>query len=377
MAGANPAMLIRVAATLTELKANLAQGKSQIETTTAAMGKLSASFTGEKIIQSAHNVTAAVNAIGGASKLTEAEQARVNATVTKAIEKYQLLGKEAPAAMLALAEATKAVPPPVPPKTWDDIGASMQKFGQGATTVGLGLTGALTAPILGVAGAAIKLGMDAVESENLVSVSFGSMKGAAEDWSKGLSKNLGLNEFELRKTAGTLFNMTTSMGLSKDAAFQMSTGVAELAADMASFRNIPMEEALLKIKSGLTGEAEPLKAIGILVNDATIKTEAYRVGIAKQGAELTETQKVQARWSAILRQTANDQGDLARTMDSPSNQLRIMRTRIEEAATSLGVSLMPMVQQIIGWVAKLVPYIQDGVKWFTSLPEPVKLGPLR
>lgn len=107
MAASNPALIVRVAATIAELKANLAEGKSQIETTTAAMGKLAASFSGDKLIQQAQNVTAAVNSIGGASKLTEAEQARVNATIEKALEKYRALGREAPAGMQALADETK------------------------------------------------------------------------------------------------------------------------------------------------------------------------------------------------------------------------------------------------------------------------------
>lgn len=104
---ANPALVIRVAANLAELKANLIEGKAQIETTTAAMTKLAAGLQGDKLIQRAHDIVAAVNQIGGVSKLTEAEQVRLNATLEKAIEKYRVLGKEAPASMVALAEATR------------------------------------------------------------------------------------------------------------------------------------------------------------------------------------------------------------------------------------------------------------------------------
>jgi len=104
---ASPVLLVRVAATIEELKRNLAEGVSQIETTTATMGKLAASFSGDKLIQAAQNVTAAVNAIGGASKLTDAEAARVNATLEKALEKYAALGRVAPAGMRELADETK------------------------------------------------------------------------------------------------------------------------------------------------------------------------------------------------------------------------------------------------------------------------------
>lgn len=247
-------------------------------------------------------------------------------------------------------------------------------FASSARNVGLTATAAITLPLVAAGGAAIKLGMDAIESENLVSVSFGNMKGAADDWSKNLSKNLGLNEYELRKTAGTIFNMTSSMGVNRKAAFDMSTGVAMLAADMASFRNMSIDEALVKIRSGLVGETEPLKAIGILVDEATTKQEAYRIGIAKYGSELTQVQKVEARWSAILRQTANDQGDLARTIDSPANALRVLSQRIQNAGISFGMALMPAVEKAIGLMKNGVGVLESFVGWFAALPEPVQLA---
>ena len=110
MAPLSPAqggMLIRIAANIEELRRNLAEGRNHIETTTAAMTKLASGLEGNKLIQSAHNIVAAVDQIGGATRLTEAEKARLNATLAKAIEKYQVLGKEAPAAMVALEETTR------------------------------------------------------------------------------------------------------------------------------------------------------------------------------------------------------------------------------------------------------------------------------
>ena len=138
-----------------------------------------------------------------------------------------------------------------------------------------------------------------------------------------------------------LFTMSESMGLTSDAAFELSTGAVELAADMASFYNLSHEDVLDKIKAGLTGEAEPLKRLGILVNENTIKQVAYNAGIAARGAVLTETQKVEARWLAITQQTTKAQGDLARTMESPTNQLRRMKSELMEAFTALSQALLP------------------------------------
>lgn len=108
---ASPAMVVRIAADLAALRAALAEGKNEIVTTTAAMTRLSTSLQGDRLIQAAHNIVGAVQQVGGAAKLTEAEKARLNTTLSKAIEKYKLLGKEAPRAMLELRDATKAVGP--------------------------------------------------------------------------------------------------------------------------------------------------------------------------------------------------------------------------------------------------------------------------
>jgi predicted transcriptional regulator len=248
----------------------------------------------------------------------------------------------------------------------------LESFAGSAIKAGTVLSIGVTAPILAVGGAAIKMGIDAVESANLVKVSFGDMASAAHAWAAKLSESFGLNRYETEKLAGTLFTMTTGMGLSKDAAFEMSTGIVQLAADMASFRNIPFQEAFDKIRAGIVGETEPLRQLGILVDENTVKTYAYSTGIARQGDELTAQQKVLARWGAILKQTSNDQGDLARTLESPANQLRIMRSRIEEATTALGMALIPVVSSVTSSLLALTPYLQRAADWFGRLPDSVR-----
>ncbi len=363
----SPVLAVRVVANVAEMKKALAEGQAQIVTTTAQMAKMAAAYQGDKLIMQSHNLTAAITQIGGASKLTEAEADRVHATLSKAIEKYRVLGKEAPAAMVALAEATRRVETPTV-----SLEQRLTALGGTLRTLGAGLTATVTAPIVGLGAAALKFGMDAVESENLVSVAFGAMRNQADAWSKSLSSQLGLNQFELRKTAGTIFTMTNSMGLAKDESFAMATGVAQLAADMASFRNLRMEDTLEKIRSGLTGEAEPLKALGILVDEATVKAYAYQVGIAAQGAELTQQQKVMARWGVILKQTSNDQGDLARTLDSPANKLRVLKERVTETATELGIKLLPYAEKAIAVMLDVAARAQALVHWFGTLPSPVR-----
>jgi phage-related minor tail protein len=243
------------------------------------------------------------------------------------------------------------------------LGQASQKLGEIGTkmsSVGKSMTASISLPILGVGTAATKMAMDAVESENLFEVSMGSMAGAARSWSEDLSNSLGMNEYGVRQNVATFNAMITSMGLTADESLGMSEGLTKLSYDMASFYNLKPEEAFEKLKSGIAGEAEPLKALGILVNDNTIKTYAYSHGIAKQGAALTESQKVQARYGAILQATEKAQGDLGRTMDSPTNKLRILKEQAAELAISFGQALIPILE-------KLIAFVKPIVEWFSNL----------
>jgi hypothetical protein len=194
---------------------------------------------------------------------------------------------------------------------------------------------------------AISSAMDAVESESLFSVSMGNMAQSARDWSNQLQESLGLNAYEVRKNVGLFYNMTTSMGLARDQAYGVSTGLTQLAYDMSSFYNQSPDEMFQKLQSGLSGEVEPLKRLGIIVNETTTQNYAYSHGIAAVGTQLSETQKVMARYGAIMEQTKNAQGDLARTIMSPANQLRLLQTQLQMASINLGNAFLPIVTIVL------------------------------
>jgi len=247
-------------------------------------------------------------------------------------------------------------------KGLDNASSSLDRLGRKMQVAGRRLSLAVTAPLAAVGAAAIKTGMDAIESENLFEVSMKGMADAARKWSDELSSSLGLNRFEIRKTVGTFNVMLKSMGLSEKAAFDMAKGLSQLAYDMASFYNLKPEEAFLKLQSGISGEIEPLKRLGILVNENTIKHYALTQGIIKQGETLSEQQKVLARYGVIMEQTSDAQGDLARTLDSPANKMRALRSRITELSAEIGMKLLPAFVEILRQVEKVV-------KWFSNLSE--------
>ena len=205
----------------------------------------------------------------------------------------------------------------------------------------------------------IQLGMDAIESDSLFETSLGKWSDSVRSWSDEVSDALELNAVNIRKNTGVIFNMTSSMGVAEENALKLSKGISLLSEDMASFYNLDSSEAFNKLRAGLTGETEPLKALGILVDENTVKQVAYSSGIAKTGAELTQQQKVLARYVAILKQTGNAQGDLARTLDSPANQMRLLKNQIQQAGLALSNFFLPIVQAVL-------PYITAFAKVITS-----------
>lgn len=245
-----------------------------------------------------------------------------------------------------------------------------------------------------MAAKSLKMAIDVHESENLFSVSMGKMADAARSWSKDLSKSLGLNQYELRRQIGVVNNMLTAMGMTEKGAFSMSKQFVELAQDMASFFDLPMEEAFQKLQSGISGEIEPLRRLGIMVDQNTVKQIALRKGLIEQGQELTQLQKTQLRWVAILDQTQKAQGDLARTMDSPANKLRRLRARFAEISTTIGVKFIGAFSNALDSIDDLLPKIENlaellapklataattafegldkMVRTFTSLPKPIQ-----
>lgn len=203
----------------------------------------------------------------------------------------------------------------------------------------------------------IVTGMNAVESDSLFDTSLGAMADSVREWSNEISDALGLNAVAMRKNTGVIYNMTTSMGLAEANALTMSKGISLLSEDMASFYNLSSTEAFNKLRAGLTGETEPLKALGILVDENTIKQVAYSEGIATTGSELTQQQKVLARYVAILKQTGNAQGDLARTINSPANQLRILKNQVSQLGLAFSNFLLPVVSAVLPYITAFTKVI--------------------
>lgn len=233
--------------------------------------------------------------------------------------------------------------------------------------LGMSKRAALALGGLGLAGAGLgakftKMAGDAEEVRSKFQTVFGGEMTRMVRQLDTFSKATGASRYELRQQTADLGALLVPLiGTRKEAA-NLSVGFTKLATDLSSFNNVPVEEALLAIRSGLVGEAEPLRRFGVLLNEAAVKAEAYRAGIAKAGAELTEQQKVQARANLIMQQTKLAQGDATRTADSFTNQLRRLKNQASDTATDLGMKLLPVATKILEALNKWGPVIADRIQ---------------
>ena len=219
----------------------------------------------------------------------------------------------------------------------------------------------------------VALGSDAEETENVTGLAFGSMKGAAEKWAASFAASTGSSRFESIELVSDLGLIVKGMGFTEEASLGMSSRMVELAADMASAKNVPLDVALDKIRAGLIGESEPLRTMGVLLSEARVKQEAYSSGLAETGAELTNTQKVQARMNIILADSAAMHGDLINTQGSVANQWRAIKNQVFDAATALGKNLLPAASEVLG---KLGEWVKKGaalLMWVTESSKRMKV----
>lgn len=202
---------------------------------------------------------------------------------------------------------------------------------------------------------AVQAASDLEEVQNVVDVTFGA-DGAAkiQAWADQAGKSFGLTETQAKKFTSTLGAMMKSAGMAGPEIVEMSTDLAGLAADMASFYNLDFETAFQKIRSGISGETEPLKQLGINMSVANLEAYALSKGITKAFNNMTQGEQTMLRYQYLMQATADAQGDFARTSDGYANSLRLMETNIESLKTKLGTVLVPALSDAISMVNNLL-----------------------
>jgi len=220
----------------------------------------------------------------------------------------------------------------------------------------------LTRAMRGAVDAAVSLGEETSKS----AVIFGGSSSAVAQFARTASA-IGISQQAALRASGTFGNLFRAIGLSQDASAGFSVNMVELAADLASFNNTTVDDALMALGAGLRGEAEPLRRFGVLLDDATLRQNAMSLGLTRTLREaLTPAQKAQAAYNAILRQTSLAQGDFRRTSESLANQQRILEANFSNLNASLGEAFLPLFKSVTEAIVGAVPAIKALVSQFTS-----------
>lgn len=231
--------------------------------------------------------------------------------------------------------------------------ASALKSAMGA--IGIALS---AAAIVGFGKSCVEAASDLQEVQNVVDVTFGSMSDQINTFASNAIESFGLSEKSAKQYTGTMGSMLKSMGLSTSAAAGMSVEIAGLAGDLASFYNLSADDAFAKIRSGISGETEPLKQLGINMSVANLSAYALSQGIGKAYSSMTQAEQATLRYNYLMSTTADAQGDFARTSGSWANQTRILSERFNQLKTALGQGLIqaltPVLSVLNTLMAKLV-----------------------
>ena len=231
------------------------------------------------------------------------------------------------------------------------------------------MAGTLTDVVFTIASDGVMLASSMQEVKNVVDTTFGADAAAIEAWALTTRRAFGMGELSAKTYAGTMGATLKGLGVGEDQLFDMSTALVGLAGDMASFRNIEIGTAFQKIMSGITGETEPLKQLGIVMTETNLKAHALAMGIETDFSKLDSATQTQVRYSYLMQQTADMQGDFAKTSESYSNQLRLMQENIESLKISVGESLLPVMTDLVGWFNSLFGGQKDASDGVNALKD--------
>ena len=218
-------------------------------------------------------------------------------------------------------------------------------------------------------GSAISKTNDYVETLNLFQTSMGEFYDEAYAYAELVQDKLGIDSTQWMEAQGTFMSMANGFGVANDKAYELSKGLTELSYDISSFRNLPIEEAFAKVRSGLAGELEPLRALGFALSEASLQELAYRKGIDQSVSSMTEAQKALLRYTAMVEQAADMGmiGDLAKTLESTANALRILKQQFEQLARAIGSVFIPILIKVIPYVQAVTKVLTDLIRGLASL----------
>lgn len=208
-----------------------------------------------------------------------------------------------------------------------------------------------------------------VENLNLFNVTMGKSASTAFEFAEAVNAALGIDTSDWIRYQGFFQSVGKGFGVVSDKADLMSKNLTQLSYDISSFYNISTEEAYNKVQSGFAGELEPLRRLGFALDEATLKQLAYKKGITQTYESMTQAQKAQLRYVAMIEQAKNIgvTGDMSRTIDTASNGVRVLEARIQQFARAIGNMLMPMLSAILPYLTAFVQVLTEGANELANM----------
>lgn len=203
-----------------------------------------------------------------------------------------------------------------------------------------------------------------IEDLNLFTASMGEYVEEAQKYAEAVSEALGIDPGEFMRNQGVFNTIITGFGVASDKAYLMSKNLTQLGYDISSFFNISFEDAMQKLQSGISGELEPLRRLGYDLSVARLQEEALALGIEKKVSAMTQAEKSQLRYYAIMTQVTTAQGDMARTLNAPANQLRVLQAQVTQCARALGNIFIPALNAVLPYaiaLAKIVRMLANSI----------------
>ena len=215
--------------------------------------------------------------------------------------------------------------------------------------------------IADVIGGAIGKISDYIENVNLFTVAMGTYAEESKAYAEQVSEIMGIDPGEWMRNQGVFMTLATGFGVASDKAAIMSKNLTQLGYDISSFYNLDMEEAMQKLQSGLAGELEPLRRIGYDLSQAKLQSVAEDLGIDKAISSMTQAEKSLLRYHAIMTQVTTVQGDMARTLEAPANQMRILKAQAEMLVRSIGSLFIPMLNKVLPYIITMTKMLREAI----------------
>lgn len=209
------------------------------------------------------------------------------------------------------------------------------------------------------------------ESLNLFATTLGDRAQEAMDWVNMFSDALYLDPSNVMQYMGTFDSLIEGLGVGADDAYLMSQQLTQLTYDLSSFKNLDIETAFEKLRSGIAGELEPLRSVGVALSDATLQELAYSLGIEKSTSAMSEAEKVQLRYIQIMKSSMDWQADMGKTLTSPANAIRVMKEQFTLLGRAIGNVFIPIIMFALPYVMVFTEILTNLANALADLLEKV------